>query len=165
MKETKPDYVKILRLLVEHDVSMVVIGAVAMILRAASHTTFDIDICYEQSPENAERVCRALAPICPAIRSAFTDTIDLLATDPRGGNFKTDAGEIDLMVEVSGLGDYKAVQKHATRIEVDGFTVETLTLEGLIEAKEAANRPKDQEHLIILRALKEMEDKEEDAEE
>ncbi len=160
-----PNYRKILQLLVEKNVEMVVIGAVAMILRSSTYATEDIDVCYKQSAENAERICRALAPVCPAIRSAFTDTIDLLATDSREGNFKTDLGDIDLLVEVAGLGNYEAVSQCATLVTLEDITVQALTLDGLIKAKEAAGRSKDLVHLITLRALKEMEDKEADAEE
>jgi hypothetical protein len=147
-----------MRLLAQHQVSMVVIGGVAMIVRSADYLTFDLDICYDRSPENIERLCQALALHCPTIRSAFTDTLDLLATNAKSENFVTDFGKVDLFGEVAGLGDCATVLQFATPEEVDDFTVQVLTLEGLIKAKEAANRPKDQPHLITLRALKEMED-------
>lgn len=47
-------------------------------------------------------------------------------------------------------------------VEMEGFTLQVLTLEGLIKAKETAGRPKDEVHLKTLRALKEMEDEEND---
>ena len=161
----KPNYERLLRLLADANANIIVIGAVAMTMRDADFVTQDLDLCYQQSPQNAERMCRALAPVCPAIRSAFTDTIDLLATDPRGGNFKTDLGDIDLLVEVAGLGNYETVSHYTTLVTLEDITVQALTLDGLIKAKEAAGRPKDLVHLITLRALKEMEDKEADAEE
>ena len=68
------------------------------------------------------------------------------------------------MGEVPGLGDYAAVLQFATPVEMEGFTLQVLTLEGLIKAKEIANRPKDQAHLVTLRALKEMEDEASDNE-
>ena len=161
----KPNYERLLRLLADANANIIVIGAVAMNMRDADFVTQDLDLCYQQSPQNAERLCHALAPVCPAIRAAFTDTIDLLATNPRGGNFKTDLGDIDLLVEIAGLGNYDAVSQYATLVTLEDITVQALTLDGLIKAKEAAGRPKDLVHLITLRALKEMEDKEADAEE
>ena len=161
----KPNYEHLLRLLADAEVNIIVIGAVAMNMRDADFVTQDLDVCYQQSPQNAERICRALGPICQTIRSAFTDTIDLLATNPRGGNFKTDLGDIDLLVEVAGLGNYEAVSQCATLVTLEDITMQALTLDGLIKAKEAAGRSKDLVHLITLRALKEMEDKEADAEE
>ena len=62
--------------------------------------------------------------------------------------------------EISGLGDYYQLLEYSEPIEVKNFVVQVLTLDGLIKAKEAANRPKDQLHLITLRALKRMEDEE-----
>lgn len=161
----KPNYERLLRLLADANVNMIVIGAVAMNMRDADFVTQDLDVCYQQSPQNAERICRALAPICQILRSAFTDTIDLLATNPRGGNFKTDLGDIDLLVEVAGLGNYDTVSQYATLVTLEDITMQALTLDGLIKAKEAAGRSKDLVHLITLRALKEMEDQEADAEE
>lgn len=156
----KPDFESLLRLLAERGVRLVIVGGVAMNLRAADYATLDLDICFERSPGNIERLCRALAPHCATIRSAFTDALDLLATVTIGEKYSTDFGDIDLLGEVSGLGDYAAVLEYAAPVELAGFTVQALTLEGLIKAKEAAGRPRDELHLITLRALKEMEDEE-----
>jgi len=57
----KTNYTALMRLLAQAQVNMVVIGGVAMIVRSADYMTFDLDICYERSPENIERLCRALA--------------------------------------------------------------------------------------------------------
>jgi hypothetical protein len=69
-------------------------------------------------------------------------------------------GDIVLIGEISGLGDYHQLLQHSEPIEVETVVVQALTLDGLIKAKEAANRAKDQVHLITLRALKKMEDEE-----
>ncbi|MBI4631916.1 MAG: hypothetical protein HY740_09440 [Chloroflexi bacterium] len=159
MNETL-NYESLLRLLTENKVKMIVIGAVAMNLRATDNVTYDLDICFERSTENIERLCRALAPHCPAIRSAFIDMMDFLKTNPVGEKFSTDFGDIDLLGEVPGLGDYQATLQFASIVQLEDFSVQALTLDGLIKAKEAANRPKDQLHLITLRALKKMEDEE-----
>jgi hypothetical protein len=50
---------------------MVVVGGVAMVIHAYDGFTYDVDICFERTPQNAERLCRALAPHCQPIRSAF----------------------------------------------------------------------------------------------
>jgi len=158
--ETQPRYVELLKILVNADVNMVVVGGVAMVLHAYDGFTYDVDICFERTPENAERLCRALSPHCQPIRSAFFDVVNLLTTITKGEKIKTDLGEIDLIGEISGLGDYYQLLKHSEPVEVEDFVVQVLTLDGLIKAKEAANRAKDQVHLITLRALKKMEDEE-----
>jgi hypothetical protein len=54
-------------------------------------------ISYEKSQDNIEQMCRALAPYCPAIKSAFSDVMDLLANNQRSESFDTEFGRIDLM--------------------------------------------------------------------
>lgn len=156
----KPDFEGLLRLLAEGGVKMVVVGAVAMNLRAADYVTFDLDIVYERSPENIEKLCRLLAPHCAQIRAAFIDMLNFLATATMGEKFSTDFGDIDLIGELPGLGDYDSCLRLSSAVELENFSVLALTVEGLIKSKEAANRPKDQAHLVTLRALKEMEDEE-----
>jgi hypothetical protein len=154
------DYESLIRVLVNAKVNMVIVGALGMVIRGADFTTFDMDICYEKSPENIERLCRALAPYCAIIRSAFNDITYLLSENERSESFSTDFGKIDMLASVSGLGNYNDVVGFAAVVELGDMTVQTLTLDGLIKAKEAANRPKDQAHLVTLRALKEMENEE-----
>ncbi len=154
--ETQLDFVGLLRLLANARVKMVVIGGVAMTLRAGNYTTLDLDVCFERSEENIERLCRTLAPHCSAIRGAFTDTLNLLASNPQGEKFATDFGDIDLLGEVAGIGDYAAVVENSTPVSIRDFAVEALTIDGLLKAKEAANREKDRPHLVALRALKEL---------
>ena len=75
----------------------------------------------------------------------------------------TDKPDFEKLLQVlasNKLGDYSAVLSLSSPIDLGGTIVQTLTLNGLIKAKEAANRPKDQAHLITLRALKQMEDEE-----
>lgn len=158
-----PRYKEAMRLLVKAQVKMVIIGGVAMIVRAAGTTTIDVDICYEQSRANIERLCQALAPRCSMIRSAFLDIVEVLLANQSSQGFQTDFGQIDLLSKVSGLGEYAEVMRFATQEAVDDFAAYVLTLEGLIKAKESANRLKDQQHLVTLRALKEMEDEENNA--
>jgi len=159
MEET-PKFRELIRLLVNEQVKLVVIGGVAMALRSADYLTFDLDICYERSRENVERMCRVLAPHTPVISSAFFDTVNLLEVNTRSEIFQTALGRIDLLGRVSGLGDYEAVLRESSIVTFNNIAVSVLTLDGLIKAKEAANRPKDQLHLVTLRALKEMDDEE-----
>jgi predicted nucleotidyltransferase len=156
-----PDYVGLLRLLSEAEIKFVAIGGVAMMLHGANYFTVDVDVCVERSPDNAERICRALKPYSEQVRGAFTDMVYFFTTITRGESFRTEFGQVDFLGEVSGIGDYGAVLNYSTVIELEGFEMRIITLEGLIKAKEAANRPKDQQHLITLRALREIEDKEE----
>ena len=78
----------------------------------------------------------------------------------RGLNFtlKTDLGDIDLLGEVAGLGDFERVSASSISVTLFGVACAVLSLEALIAAKRAADRPKD--HLILpeLEALREAND-------
>ena len=67
--------------------------------------------------------------------------------------FTTEAGGIDLVDEVSGLGFYAAVKKHAEELEVLGLRLWVLTLPALIRSKKAAGREKDLRLIPELEAL------------
>ena len=90
---------------------------------------------------------RAIAPLSPRMRGAdpslpfFWD----VATLRSGCNFTltTDAGDLDLLGEVTGLGPYRDVAALATRVRLFDTDVQVLDLDGLERAKRAAGRVKD----------------------
>jgi len=56
-----PDFVDLLRAFVGADVRFLVVGAYALALHGRPRATGDLDVWVEASPENAQRVMRALA--------------------------------------------------------------------------------------------------------
>ena len=62
----------------------------------------------------------------------------------------TDVGEIDLLGEVSGVGDYAQVKANSVSMRMCDRDVWTLDLRRLIDSKRAAGRTKD---LLILPEL------------
>lgn len=57
---------------------------------------------------------------------------------------QTDAGALDLLANIPGVGDFAEVAAAAVDIEVFGLQVPTLDLPALIASKRAAGRLKDQ---------------------
>ena len=57
--------------------------------------------------------------------------------------FDTDVGDLDLLGEVKGVGNYDDCVKSSDEVEIFGFTFRVLSLEKLIAAKRAAGRAKD----------------------
>jgi hypothetical protein len=152
---------RILRVLDDAQVKFVVIGGVAMYARGSARLTRDLDVCYERSPQNIERLACALAPYHPRLRGAPPDlpfTLDGRAISA-GMNFTltTDLGDLDLLGEVAGLGQYREVKAHASPVTVEGRPCHALTAEGLIRAKRATGRPRDLEAVQELEALAELE--------
>lgn len=141
-------------------VEFVIIGGVAMGLQGSAHLTKDIDFCYERTPQNIERLARAIAPFHPLLRGAPADIpfrFDA-KTIAAGLNFTltTDLGDLDFLGEVSGIGVYKEVLASSEKKTVGGIDCPVLSLDGLIKAKIAAGRPRDLYVLPELRALAEL---------
>lgn len=136
-------------------VEYVIIGGLAVITHGHARATLDIDICYARTPQNLTRLATALAPHHPRLRGAPPDLPFVWDERTlRGGlNFTltTDLGDIDLLGEVAGLGNYGDMALGAIEADLYGTPVKVLSLEDLIRSKAAAGRAKD---LIDLEALR-----------
>jgi hypothetical protein len=153
-----------LKLLVEANVKFVVVGGFAGAFHGSTVLTQVLDICYERTPENLARLASALAAIHPRLRG-LPDQIPFLLdhrTLAQGMNFtlQTDWIDLDLLGEISGVGQFSEVVKDAVRIEVYGITYVVASLDSLIRSKRAADRPKDRIAVPELEALKEIKSKE-----
>jgi predicted nucleotidyltransferase len=151
---------RLVRVLSQPQVSFVLIGGLAAIAHGSAYLTYDVDVCYQRTPENLRRLCDALEPVHPYLRGAPPGLPFRL--DPRtiesGLNFTliTDLGDLDLLGEVTGLGTFDRVAEASETMELFGFPVRVLSLEGLIRSKKAAGRQKDLNALPELEALLEL---------
>ncbi len=153
------DFEQALTALAEARVRFVIVGGLAVTIHGSSYVTLDLDFCYARDRENLSRLAQALGPYRPRLRGApaglpFRFDEDTLRT---GLNFTltTDVGDIDLMGDVVGVGDYAAALAASERVELFGATFDVLTLDALIASKRAAGRPKDLLVLPELEALRE----------
>jgi hypothetical protein len=81
-------------------------------------------------------------------------------TIQNGLNFtSTDAGDVDLLAEVSGLGTYEVVLSQSEISQVGATQCRILSLDGLIRTKQATGREKDLKALPELQALKELKER------
>jgi len=140
-------------------VDFVLIGGVALNLHAAAYLTYDIDFCYSRKSDNLGRITVALAPFKPRLRG-FPPDLPFIwdaSTLSMGTVFtlETDIGEIDLLGEVAGIGTFDEVYNASEKWNIYGFEVDVLSIEGLIKAKKASGRPKDEEGIRLLEALSE----------
>ena len=134
-----------------NQVEFVVIGGVAATVHGSAYVTYDLDICYDRDVKNLARMAKALAPYHPRPRD-MPDDLPFFwdeRTLRRGLNFtlKTDLGDIDLLGEVSGIGIFEQALASSILVQLFGVECAVLSLEALIKAKRAADRPKD--HLIL----------------
>ena len=153
------DFRELLADLSQAEAEFIVVGGVAGIAHGAARLTQDLDVVYRRTPANIEKVVRALAPRSPYLRGAPPGLPFLwdVRTVERGLNFTltTPAGEIDLLGEITGGGNYDDLLPHCVPLQVYGTRVHCLGLDRLIHVKRAAGRPKDFEAVAELEALRE----------
>jgi predicted nucleotidyltransferase len=151
------DFGALFRALAGSEVRFVLVGGVAATLHGSARLTQDVDIVYARDAENLARLAGALAPLQPYLRGAPAGLPFVL--DERalaaGLNFTltTTVGDIDLLGEIAGVGNYDSVIAHTIEVDLFGTRCRCIDLPTLIEAKVAAGRPKDLETIAELRAL------------
>lgn len=151
------DPLRALRVLEDHGVSFVLIGGLAARLWGSPSVTNDLDLCYERSPENLERLAAALRKLGATLRGAPEGLPFLLdaRTLKQGDSFtfNTTAGAFDLLGTPSGSGGFEALKRNARKLDMGGIEVFVADLHDLIRMKKAAGRPKDLIEVEILSAL------------
>ncbi|MEO8042584.1 MAG: hypothetical protein ABI646_08245 [Acidobacteriota bacterium] len=160
------DLEKAIRSLSKHKVDFVTVGGVAITLHSSAYITSDLNICYSRSKENIHRLVSSLAQFQPWPRGLsrelpfFFD--DAALRNGTNFTFDTSIGDIDLLGEVKGIGDYSEAIGRSVIYEIYDTEVRALDLDGLIIAKTAAGRLKD--HLVLpeLYALREALDPDEE---
>ena len=153
------DFEALLRVLTEAGVEFIIVGGVAAAAHGSSRLTQDLDVVYSRRDANLRRLAEALVEHSPYLRGA-PDGLPFrwdFETIRRGLNFTltTELGDIDLLGEITGGGDYEALQPHTVRMELFGLGVSCLDLDWLIRVKRAAGRPRDLEVLAELEVIRE----------
>jgi hypothetical protein len=151
------DFDATLKTLSERGVNFVVIGGYAATPHGSTYLTRHLDICYERTPENMERLVSAVRPYHPRLRGApeglpFLFDVQTLSN---GMTFTlaSDLGDIDLLGHLSGLGEFPAVALDAISMPLFGGEYRVASLDALIRSKRAAGRNKDLNVLPELAAL------------
>ena len=153
MTSSAPDFLRILRVLVQHDVEFVIVGGVCAVLHGVPVTTADLDIVHRRSKDNVDRLVAALDELAAYSR------LDARRLRPGESHLlsaghqllTTDAGLLDLLGELAGEYRYEDLIEEADRVELEGRTVRVLSLEKLIETKAKAGRAKDLAALPLIR--------------
>jgi len=144
--------------LARHGVDFVLIGGVAAVALGAPAVTFDLVLVPERSEANLTRLTAALIELEASVKAAgrvrrHPDGQWLLAG--KVWNFETQIGDVDVIFAPPGVAGYEQLVEQATDVDVgDGMIARVASLDDLIAMKEAANRPKDQLILPILRWLR-----------
>lgn len=153
-----PNFQEILEAFRQHNVRAVLIGGVAMRLHGSAHITDDVDFCYGRDADNLAALVAALAPSRPKLRGSpeglpfFWDVRTL--KNVLNLTLTTDIGILDLLGEAPGVTSFDELWTRSVEMEAHGIPIRVASLDDLIAMKRAANRPKDQAHLMELLALK-----------
>jgi len=152
------DFVALLSSLASAGVEFIIVGGVAAAAHGSPRTTQDVDVVYERSAANLNRLELALRPFSPYLRGAPPGLPFKLnaATLAAGLNFTltTSLGWIDLLGEIAGAGNYRNLYPHSKPIQAFGVSCRVIDLDTLIAAKRAAGRPKDFEAISELELIR-----------
>jgi hypothetical protein len=153
-----PDFLSLLTRLNKEGVKFVIIGGFASVVHGCTLVTQDIDICCEFTPENLLLLQTAITDLNPVHRMT-PEKVKLDLTKENCKNYKnlyldTDLGQLDCISYVQGIGDFEKVKKLSRIIEAEKLEFYVLTIDALIEAKKAMNRPHDHEAIVQLKAIK-----------
>ncbi len=151
------DFKTVIQVFSGSGIDCLIVGGLAATIHGSARLTQDVDFVYARTRANIDRLVAALRPHAPYPRGAPPGLpFDWSrATVERGLNFTltTAIGDIDLLGEIPGGGDYEALLPHSMNVEIFGCGCRCLDLPGLIRAKRAAGRPKDLDALAELEAL------------
>ena len=146
-----------LRGLTDTDVQFVVVGGLAATAHGSRRLTDDVDICYDTSKSNVERLAallrdwkaypRGIEEGLPFFMDARQFRITPLMT------LTTREGFIDVLDVVKGVGTFADCRERSIQVEAFDVRFRVLDLRALIDAKRATARPKDLDQLPELEAL------------
>jgi hypothetical protein len=151
---------QLFKVLSRHRVKFVLIGALAARLHGFPRLTADADITPAEDKLNLERLAAALKDLDAKV---YTESVpEGLAFDrsaaalsrARMWNLVTTAGRLDIAFLPAGTRGYEDLAKDAEKFEAFGVHFLAASLDDIIRSKEATGREKDEEDVVILKALK-----------
>ena len=143
------DTESLLKLLNEHDVRYIVIGATAFPVHGYARATLDIDIFIEATPENGRKTLAAL-------KEVGYDVTDISLEDVLTKKLliRQYVMETDIHPFVAGV-TFEDVWQNRIHDRIGQTPADFASLDDLILMKQAADRPKDLDDLRMLMKLKE----------
>ncbi len=153
------DLESLLDRLLTHSVDFVIIGGFAAMAHGSSLLTQDLDICLPFEKSNLGKLAAAIQDLDPRHRMApsrpLVNLVPKELATYHNLYLDTKFGQLDCLSQVEGLGIYKVVFQKSVPISLKGGTCRILSLDALIESKEALGRDRDREAALQLRAIRE----------
>lgn len=147
------DTEKLLKLLKEHKVDFVIIGATAFPIHGYARSTLDIDIFIRPDRSNAEQVWHAL-------KEFGYDVTDITIEDllKKKILIRQYAVETDIHPFVRGVS-FEQIWKNKVKAKFGNIFVYFASLDDLIKMKQAAGRTRDLEDLKHLQKIRKIKSK------
>lgn len=151
------DINSLLQRLCDAEIEFVVVGGFAAMLHGSSLLTRDLDVCAVLTRANVAKLREVLQDLHPAHRESKLSFLDNPGPEVEVRNLylRTDLGPVDFLGSIAGIGDFERVRANAIEVELFGRRCRVMSLDDLIQAKEALARDKDREAVIHLRAIRE----------
>ncbi|NQT85919.1 hypothetical protein HQ560_04095 [bacterium] len=147
----------LLGLLIQHDVSFVIIGETAASAYGARGGDVVTQVCCTANDEPHARLASALQGLNPVHRRTPTRIpFDPAAESSRGLKnlyLATDIGQLDCLSFVKGIGGHEDVLAESMEVELNSGPCRILDIPGLIRAKTAMGRPRDHRTIARLRDI------------
>jgi hypothetical protein len=149
----------LLDVLLKYKVRFVVIGGVAALLQGSPFPTEDLDITPQTGLDNLARLSDALRELEARIRTStvpeglpFAHDAESLAA-ATAWNLQTKYGDLDMSFVPNGTTGYDDLVRDSTELTAYNLAIPVASLADVIRSKQAANRPKDQRVLPVLREI------------
>ncbi len=146
-------FLRTLEILARHKVEFIMVGGVACLLHGANILTDDLDIVYQLSPTNFERLAAALEElgasyVDPAGRTIHPDVSKLASMKIH--LLRTANRRLDALQSIGDNRTYDQLVVSAEHVDLGSIHCQIASLQDIIESKEFANRPKDRAMLPYL---------------
>lgn len=147
----------IVRRLIERQFEFVLIGGLAAVIHGVTLVTRDADICCSFDTDNLMKLNAAIADLHPVHRMT-PQRLPLELTPELCGRLQnlylaTDLGTLDCLNSVLGVGAYEDVLRQSASLRLWGGECRVLTMEALIQSKQATDRPHDRQTVAQLRII------------
>jgi hypothetical protein len=134
-----PDFSDMLSALSDEGVEYLLIGAYAMAVHGVPRATGDIDVWVRPSPDNADRVLRALARFGAPVGSLRADDLTEAGTVFQVG---VAPNRVELLTGIDGV-TFEDAWTRRENPAIDGLTFAVIGREDLIRNKRATGRARD----------------------
>jgi hypothetical protein len=147
----RDELLRVLRAFQDQNLEYVLIGATAMGFHGLVRATEDVDLMIRSTPDNVERLRKALQETYvndPSIQDIRTE--DLLGDYPAVRYYPKN-GDLffDILTRLGDAASYETIESEV--IEVEGVCVLIATPQALYNLKKGTVRPIDQQDAAILR--------------